>query len=139
MKALEGLSRTLLLCRDFVRPDEASDDDIADALTEIGVAIVADEKNLRTAAAQSAVVALAGQVLGYGCRLRLMIPEVPVVGHQPPLLSAQLRKGLVDLASDLIPGCQAEIVDQAVEGDFVFVIGGTPWKGNGARQWRLGG
>jgi hypothetical protein len=139
MKAMNALNRTLLLCRDFVWPDEASEDEIAETLVGIGVTIVADRDNLRTAAAQSAVVALAGQVLGYGSNLRLIIPDVPVVGYQPPLLSMRLREGLVDLASDLIPGGRAELVDRPDAGDFVFIIGDTPWPVDGAHAWRLGG
>jgi hypothetical protein len=139
MNAKAALNRTLLLCRDFIRPHEASDDDIAETLTGIRVTIVADSDNLRTAAAQSAVVALAGQVLGYGSSLRLIIPDVAVVGYQPPLLSSWLREGLVDFASDLIPGGRAEIVDRPDAGDFVFLIGNTPWEGNRDRAWRLGG
>jgi hypothetical protein len=137
--AIEALSRTLLLCRDFVSREEATDEAIVEAFTTTVVTIVADADNLRTAAAQSAVVALAGQVLGYGCRLRLVMPEVPVVGHQPPLRSRELREGLIDLAQDLIPGGGAEVVEHPEFNDFVFIIGNTRCATVNGQTWRLGG
>src|SRR3712207_2862290 len=104
MKSLDALDRTVLLCRDFLAPDEASDQEIIDALTGTTVTIVAEGEALQSASAQSAVTALAGQTLGYGCGLRLVMPEVPVVGHQPPLRHPELRQGLIGLAQDLVPG-----------------------------------
>ena len=140
MTVREALDRTILLCRDFVRPAEASDDDIVEALTGISVSVVADAVNLQTAAAQAAVVALAGQVLGYGGRLRLIIPDVPVVGHQPPLRSQRLRSGLVELTDDSMPGARAEVAIEPNPDDFVFVVGSTPWtRSRSIRVWRLGG
>ena len=139
MTPREALDRTVLLCRDFVRADEASDDEVVHALTTTCVTIVADEPNLATAAAQALVVALAGQVLGYGCRLRLAMPEVELVGFQPPIQSRSLRQGIVDLASDLIPGGAGEIVGHPEPNDFVFVVGSTPCTRRAHRTWRLGG
>lgn len=139
MNAQEALNRTLLLCRDFVAPTEASDSEVIQGLQSATVAIVGDEGQLRTGAAQSAVTALAGLVLGYGCRLRLVIPEVRIIGHQPPLRGRHLRAGLVGLARDLIPGSDATVATSVLPDDFVFVVGNSTWEGVAQAVWRLGG
>lgn len=139
MSRVIALNRTLLLCRDFLSVKEATDDEIVRALSGATVTIIADADDLATGAAQSAVVGLAGQVLAYGCRLHLAIPNVPIIGSQPPLLGTLLRDGLVSLASDLIPDGHAEVVERPHRNDFTFIIGRSAPLGAGSRAWRLGG
>jgi hypothetical protein len=134
-----ALNRTLLLCRDFLSVADATDDEIVRALSDATVTIVADADSLTTAAAQSAVVGLAGQVLAYGCRLHLAMPNVPVIGRQPPLLGPLLRDGLISLADDLIPDGHAAVVARPHGNDFTFVVGRSDPLGAGIRAWRLGG
>src|SRR4051812_37721441 len=106
----EALDRTLLLCRDFVT---GADDAILRRFETTTVCIVADAENLRTLSGQSAVAMLAQQALMLGCPLRLVMPAIPIIGHQPPLTGSTLRDAVVDLAADLLPGGMASVAPDA--------------------------
>jgi hypothetical protein len=137
-RTLEGLARTLQFVRELVlMKDAASDERIARALLRTSVAIVADESNVSSAAAQSAIVALARLVLGFGASLRLIFPEVELAGPQPPLHGNSLRWGIADLAQDLIPGTRAMTADRTARADIIFIVGDTPWRGDARAAWRL--
>ena len=58
---------------------------------------MADEANLSAPAGQHALVALFNVVARLGVSLRLAMPEVPVLGFQPPIRGQQLRAGLLEL------------------------------------------
>ena len=137
-QTMAALARTVQFARELVfMPGAATDERIAGALLGTSVAIVADEGNVRSAAAQSAVTALARLTLGYGASLRLVFPEVPMAGTQPPLRGNALRAALVDLGGDLVPGTSAAADDRAADGDLVFVLGDTPWHGDVKAAWRV--
>lgn len=133
-----ALARTLLLCRDFVS-NEVSDDVIERRFRATRVCIVADEENLRSIAGQSLVTTLAGLVLAMGCVLGLVMPDVPVRGHQPPLSGPTLRSGIANLATDGFPGGHAETLCATRPTDLVFIVGDSPWSGEARHAWRLTG
>lgn len=131
--------RTTQFCRELVfAPGSITDEEIVETLLGIRVALVADAATLASNGGQSAVTTVARLVLGYGASLRLVMPEVPVVGSQPPLRGRSLRAGLVDLAGDVIPGAGADIATKTDARDLVLVFGGTPWAGEAADAWRVG-
>lgn len=137
-ETIDALDRTLLFCEDLVIARGASTRAaIATALTNQSVALVADSANLASGACQSSVVGLARLVLGYGASLRLIFPETPLRGPQPPLRERWLRAGLIDLASDVIPGSGASVAEATRRDDLVFVFGDTPWSGESTSAWRL--
>src|SRR5260370_39867507 len=101
-----ALDRTLLLTRQQRLPD-ARDKDILAAFADTAVCIVADERNLRSAAAQAMVSTLSGLVFACGMRVRLVMPEVAIVGYQPPLLGDELPAALIGLSAASVPGGEA--------------------------------
>lgn len=137
-EAIDALDRTLRFCADLViAPGSGTHEQTARALTSQTVALIADETNLASGACQSALVALARLVLGYGVSLRLVFPEHPIRGHQPPLRGTRLRAALVDLAADVIPGSSARVAAASGVNDIVFVFGDTPWSGRAGNVWRV--
>jgi hypothetical protein len=67
----------------------------------------------------------------------LFMPEVEVMGAQPPLRSGSLRKGLMNLAAQAIPGCQRSEADSGLEPDLIFVLGDSPHPRTTLPMWRL--
>ncbi len=137
--ALEALDRTLRLCRDFVSLDRASDDALASALLDTRTCIVADEANLASSSGQSALVALVGQLAMLGCNIKLVMPEVDIIGHQPPLIGRELRSALLEYSGDVIPGRAGALAAGSDERDLVFVLGDSSWNGSAQHAWRLAG
>ena len=136
--ALKALDRTLLFCEGLVLTSgSVTREAIASALMSQTVALVVDEANLSRPSCQSAVLALARLVLGYGASLRLVFPEVSIVGEQPPLRGGHFRTALVDLAEDVVPGTRATTDSATKPTDLVFVFGDTAWSGRAANSWRL--
>ena len=138
MNASEALSRTVLLSRDFI-DDGIGDEEIVAALLDTNVCIVADEINLHFGAGQSAVVTLATLCLAMGASVKLAFPDVETAGFQPPLTEAFLRRGIIELSRDRIPGVFARAAIQSSSRDLVFVLGDTPWHGPAHTAWRLYG
>ena len=139
MTAREALDRTILLTRDFVRVDEATDEEILEALLAVDVTIVSDASNLSHASGQTLVVSLTTQLLQMGARIRLAIPEVPLLGPQPPLIGGELRRGLIDFADDLVPGVTASVSAAVDTGGMTFVVGDTPCRDDLECAWRVCG
>ena len=97
------LSRTLLLMRgDLVA--EVTDDVLVAALTGVSVVIAADAQACATRSGQSAIVATALTVARSGHEVWLDCPDVPLVGHQPPLRGTNLREAILEAGDDLLPG-----------------------------------
>jgi molybdopterin/thiamine biosynthesis adenylyltransferase len=136
LTAQEALDRTLLLVRQHRLPGAPSEDILA-ALHGTTVCIVADERNLSLSTTQSAVATLSSLVLQCGMRVRLVMPAAELVSYQPPLVGADLRSAIVELADDSVPGAEAEIGRASHSGDLVFVMGDTSWGGEAALAWRL--
>ena len=138
MSSREALDRTLRLCRDLV-PLRVDDTALLSALLGARVAIVADAPNLACGAAQSAVVALATQVLSLGASVDLLMPDVPLIARQPPLQGETLTAALVDFGADFVPGPSVSHGATRNRWSAVFVVGSSAWKGSQANAWRLAG
>lgn len=140
----EALSRTLLLARDgdLIGPLTPADDEIIEALRRTRVAVVADEANLRSPAGQHALVALFSQVARLSVSLHLAMPEVPLLGLQPPVRGEHLRAGLIDLSYDLLPDWSVTVGqphDAVDPFDVAFLLGDSPWNGQADLAVRLTG
>jgi ThiF family len=117
------LSRTISLVRQLLATDELSNSDILAALTQMRVCISADEANLSSQASQSCLVTLTQLLIDMGCRVRLAIPNVAVIGPQPPLRLGRIADGLVDLSMRLIPEQPIVVCRSASRGEFELAIG----------------
>lgn len=128
--AREALDRTLLLMRDHIDPS-APDDVLVDALCAVRVLVVADRPNLRTAAGQSVLVTTVLLAARSGASIYLDLPDVPLLGPQPPLTGDRLLAALLDVGVDLIP--ESAFVEGHPDSgaDLVVLIGDTPWRSSG--------
>jgi hypothetical protein len=131
-----ALARTLLLTRQQRLPD-VGDDDLLAGLVNTSVCIVSDEPNLFSPSGQAMVSTLAGLVFAMGMNVRLVLPAVAMAGYQPPLRGDEFRAAVVRLGADSVPGAAAQIVESAGGADIVFVVGDSPWNGDGNLAWRL--
>lgn len=133
---LEALARTLLLLRDHIRP-EVPDGDLAAALLSTRVALVGDHHNLQTQSAQQALVTTALLTARSGASVHLVVPDLPLLGDQPPLRGDRLSGALLDVLDDLIPGVKG--VPELPSGpvDLALVVGDSPWSGSARRVIRL--
>lgn len=136
--AKEALSRTILLIRQQRLPG-VDENELLRTLADTTVAVVADEGNIASPSAQSAVTALVGLTAACGMRIRLVIPPSPIAGAQPPLTGDNLADSLRELALDSVPSADAVVDRRTGAGDTVFVVGNTPWHGDADRAWRLAG
>lgn len=120
-----ALARTALLVqRDFF--PELTQHQIADGLSAITVRIVSDTGNAQSAAAQTAIVATAIVLAQSGAGVVLDLPDIPLVGPQPPLLP-----GATNLSDALTSHLQRLPAHQVARPmlsapDVVVVIGDTP-------------
>lgn len=99
----EALNRTLLLMRDEIS-DDISDEALLATLTGTRVALVADQRNLRSHSAQTAYATAAMLLARSGHEVVLTAPNVEMVGKQPPLAAGGLIDQLVIAAPNLLPG-----------------------------------
>lgn len=137
MNSREALDRTLLISGALLGHGPLTHEEVLHQLTSTRVALIADERNLATISGQSAMVTLAGLLLAQGVSLVLVMPDVQIVGHQPPLEGQALRAGLIHLAADSIPGCAAEVAQDWPEADLIFVLGDSPAPYASGLAWRL--
>jgi hypothetical protein len=122
MSAAKALARTVGLVRADVFP-QVSDDEAIAALTEVRMRLVADERNLSCAAGQTALVTAAIVAAQSGAELVLELPDVQLIGDQPPLRGERLAEALLDLTSDLIvPALRGE----GQRSDLTIAMGSTP-------------
>lgn len=131
---IEAMSRTLLLCRDFVSTD-VSDAQLADAFASHTVEIVVDKRNLESAACQSSVITLAQQVQAMGVAVNYNGPDVPLVGCQPPWSSSSLHGVMRELSSEGLPGARITVGGDVAPLRSVFIFGDTP--SAASEGWRL--
>jgi molybdopterin/thiamine biosynthesis adenylyltransferase len=139
--AAMALARTVQLIADDVfntLPGEDPDLDAAilDGLGTTTVRIVADRENLSSAAGQTALVTLVGQIAMMGIGIDLKIPAVPFFVPQPPVEGDELRAGLLAYSRDLIPG--ARIGSDIGPPDLTLVLGDTDYPDDG-RTLRVSG
>ncbi len=136
MTARASLDRTLLLIRDFLKP-ETPDDAIMQALISTRVALVSDRSNLSSHSAQSAFVSIATMAARSGAEIYLVAPRTKLIGRQPPLRSDELVEGILEIGSDLIldqrmqEGTSSGIFDAAV------LLGNTDWRGSAGLTIRI--
>jgi hypothetical protein len=118
----DALARTaLLLERDvFVGADCRG---IVDGLRGTTARIVANRSNVDTAAGQTALVTLYGQLAMMGLQIDLDIPAIGLVSAQPPLRGTDIGRALVDYSDDLLPGGSSRPTAAA---DITFALGDTP-------------
>jgi len=136
MMAREALDRTVRLVRDAV-PDEVSDDEIVYRLQAMRVRCVADDANVTSRSGQTALVTLISLVARMGVQIALDVPDVELVGPQPPLRGTRLRSALIDLGQDLVPGTTVTD-DPAIPCDLSVVLGNTAVARRQA-GWRMTG
>jgi len=122
--AKEALDRTVRLVRDAV-PYDVSDDAIVERLQSFRIRCIADEANLRTHAGQTALVTLVSLAARMGIQVFLDIPEVELIGPQPPLRGTHLRTALIDFGADAVPGTAITWDTESVC-DLVFALGDAP-------------
>jgi hypothetical protein len=137
MSALEELSRTILLCRDYVH-DAVSDEEICGCLQARHVLCVSDLRNVSTHSGQTALVTLVSLLSRMGLQVHLEIPEIALLILQPPLCGPFLRQALVESSESLIAGAAVQ-VGGGVSPELVFVLGDSDFEVGDALSWRLYG
>src|SRR5438067_236447 len=80
----DALDRTLLLMRDDLDPD-VPDEALINALLDRRVIVVSDAANLESISGQTAFVTIVLLLLRSGTSVVVAAPDVPILGHQPPL------------------------------------------------------
>ena len=120
MNAATALARTIDLVRADVFP-LASEDQIVNALTDVRVRVVGDERNLSSVAGQTAFVTTALVAAQSGATLVLDLPDVELL-NQPPLRGSRLAEALIELTRDLIVPA---VRDDATTCDVTIAIGST--------------
>ena len=101
MNASQQLSRMVLLCRDYV-PDFFTDETVCRSFQSVRVLCCSDLANVSSHSGQTALVTLVSLLLRMGMQVDLAIPDVTVLGAQPPLSGTSLREALVALSGCLI-------------------------------------
>jgi hypothetical protein len=131
MSLHEALSRTLLLARDqdLIGQNTPTDEQLIEAFQNTAVLLVADEANLSSPAGQHAFVALFTIVARLGVSIRLAMPEIPILGFQPPVRGYWLQAGLIELGNDLIPECAVRLSDPTIPVNLALILGDAPWGG----------
>lgn len=136
MTALDGLTRTISLSRDYVS-DHLTDDEICQNLQSLRVLCVSDLQNLSSYSGQTALVTLVSLLGRMGMQVGLCIPEVEMVGPQPPLTMGPLRAILLTLSENVIAGAFVRH-NLGFQPDIVFVLGDTKFDSQ-QLFWRLSG
>lgn len=126
--AIEALARTAQLIRMDLFGGEADDEAIVAGLQRTGIAIVADQANLASPAAQTLVTTLAGLTAMLGIWVELDFPDVPLIARQPPLRGSGLRTAITEWIDELIPRSALRLDAPTL----TFVVGSTRWLGGPA-------
>lgn len=137
MKSEHALDRMLPLVHEMII-GRCSDEEIIEAFQRYRVAVIANKENLSSHSGQVALVTLVSLIARLGVQVDIRIPEIELCGAQPPLQGCYLRKGLLDLGSDLIPGSSIT----GWEGgpvEAAFVLGNSLAPALNCLTWRLSG
>lgn len=115
------LDRTVLLLeRDvFAGLDR---DVCLDELLAMRVLLQADRVTVASRAGQAAVIASFLALAQLGVKLTIDVPDVPLLGQQPPLPAGRLAVGLRELAAELVQPCAAP---HAQPHELTIAIGGA--------------
>jgi hypothetical protein len=116
--------------------DSLSDDDLLQALTETSVALVADERNLKSHSAQSAYITGAMLAARSGHRISLIAPNVQLLRDQPPLQQGGLIDELIAIGPNLLPEFSFATESKG-HYDLAILLGDTEWSGEAAHAVRL--
>lgn len=137
MNSAHELDRMVLLVRDLAS-EEIDYKKIVGAFQGLRVVCKADGRNLTSHAGQTALVTFVSLVARMGVQIFLDIPEIRLLGKQPPIHGSFLKGGLVELGRDLIPG---SLVHEGVpkNPDLTFVFGDTPGYQFPVPSWRVAG
>jgi len=135
MSAIEELDRTVLLCRDYVT-ETATGEQIVFGLRSTRILCISDIRNLSSHSGQTALVTLVCLLTRMGMQVSIDIPEVPMLGLQPPLKGRLLRSALIGANGTLISAA-AVYGEPCSEPDLTFVLGDTDIGNRYA--WRLSG
>lgn len=119
-----SLHRTFLLMRDELG-DDADDGVLLEALTQTEIVLAADAKNLSSHAAQCAFVTAALLIARSGHRVTLVAPDVPLLGHQPPLKPGSLITSMLEIGRDVLPGIEFSVTTPTSAADLCIVFGDT--------------
>jgi hypothetical protein len=141
---VEALHRTLLLMRDEISA-EAPDSVLVHALTSTRIALVAAAEDLNTHCAQTAYITAALLMAHSGHAVHLIAPDVPIIGHQPPLPMGGIISSLLQVGRDLLPGVEFSAtppespldmvvfwgqVDSRFVAPLMFCAGASRWAGS---------
>lgn len=137
MTARAALDRTLLLMRDFLKP-ETPDDAMMQALISTRVALVSDRLNLSSHSGQSAFVSAAILAARSGAEIHLVAPRTNLIDRQPPLHSNELLEGVLEVGADLIPGVAIHEGESPGVFDAAVLLGNTRWEGSARQVMRVG-
>lgn len=134
MSSVRALNRTSALLGGDLFPS-LDRDLLAHEMVARPVVISADLNNLSSPAAQSALVTTFLAVAQCGFRIHLNMPDIQILGPQPPLRGDRLRTALIELAADLITPVGGDSPPpKALE----LLIGDSPSHGDG-KVLRIGG
>lgn len=136
MTALEELTRTILLCRDYVA-DDLSDEQICRRFQSVKVLCVSDLRNLSSHSGQTALITLVSLLGRMGIPVWLHIPEIAILLPQPPLSGSYVRAALIASSEILVAGATVR-ADSNFNPDLTFVLGDTKID-SGHPSWRLAG
>src|SRR6266404_1121127 len=137
MRALEGLNRTILLCRDYV-VDGLTDEEICHYFQSQRILCVSDLSNLSSHSGQTALVTLVSLLSRMGIQVGLAVPDVAMLFPQPPLSGSSLRSALIASTETLVTGATVRC-DSDCNPDLVFVLGDSKIDTGQANSWRLSG
>lgn len=137
MTALDQLTRTILLCRDYLA-DGVSESEISQAFQGCRVLCVSDLRNLSSHSGQTALVTLVSLLNRMGMQVSLDIPEVRMISPQPPLSGSLLRQSLVASSERMVTGATVT-ADARSNADLIFVLGDSQVSHNSSSLWRLTG
>jgi ThiF family protein len=124
------------LVRDAVA-DSVTADAIVRRFQSLTVRCVSDRVNLESYSGQTAIVTFVALVARMGVHVDLEIPDVELIGPQPPLYGTRLRTALMELGQDLVPGSVIS-AEPGMRVDATFVFGDTPLVA-AAMGWRITG
>lgn len=135
MNPVEQLDRTILLCRDHVF-DGLTDEEICAGFMSLRVLCVSDLRNLSSFSGQTALVTVVSLLSRMGMQVELAIPEVPLIGAQPPMLGASLCELLIESSEMLVTGATVGSAS-GHKPHVIFALGDTEVKMTGVPCWRL--
>jgi hypothetical protein len=137
MSGFQYLSRTVLLCRDYVLSG-LSDQEISHRFESVQVLCVSDLHNLSSHAGQVAIITLVSLLSRMGMQVRLSLPDACLFLPQPPLLGSSIIEVLTGSSRKLTPNATV-IQNDNSPADLTFALGNSKVKNGRVPCWRLSG